>query len=110
VWLWGELHSGIRFERADKGPNSVANGGALLRERFIGTAPGKESGVREAQELFIVESECLQSRRTVPVLPRDPRYPDKISDAAENHLADVCRCGLRFDLTPAFSTRRRWVA
>jgi len=41
------LHSGIRFERADKGPNSVANGGALLRERF-GSAPGKESGVREA--------------------------------------------------------------
>lgn len=27
-----------------------------------------------------------------------------------NHLADACRYGLRFDLTPAFSTRRRWVA
>jgi hypothetical protein len=106
----GELHSGIRFERANKGPNSVATGGALMRELFIGTAPGKEGGVRDAKGLFIVESECPQSLRTVPVLPRDPRYPDKISDAAENHLADACRCGLRFDLTPAFSTRRRWVA
>ena len=81
-----------------------------MRERFIGTAPGKESGVREAEGLFIVESECPQFLRTVPVLPRDPRYPDKISDAAENHLADACRYGLRFDLTPAFSTRRPWVA
>jgi hypothetical protein len=58
----------------------------------------------------IVESECPQFLRTVPVLPRDPRYPDKIYDAAENHLADARRYGLRFDLTPAFSTRRRWVA
>lgn len=110
VWMNGELHPGIRFERADKGPNSVATGGALMRERFIGTAPGKESGVREAKGLFIVESVCPQFLRTVPVLPRDPRYPDKISDAAENHLADACRYGLRFDLTPAFSTRRRAVA
>jgi hypothetical protein len=44
------------------------------------------------------------------VLARDPRYPDKIRDGTENHLADACRYGLRFDLTPAFSTRRRWVA
>jgi hypothetical protein len=58
----------------------------------------------------VIEAECPQFLRTVPVLPRDPRYPDKISDAAENHLADACRYGLRFDLTPAFSTRRRWVA
>ena len=81
-----------------------------MRERFIGTALGKESGVREGKGLFIVESECPQLLRTVPVLLRDPRYPDKISDAAENHLADACRYGLRFGLTPAFSTRRRWVA
>jgi hypothetical protein len=36
-------------------------------------APGKESGVREAKGLFIVESECPQFLRTVPVPPRDPR-------------------------------------
>jgi hypothetical protein len=107
--IGGEFHLGIRFERADKGPNSVATGGALMHERCIGTAPGKESGVREAKGLFIVEPDCPRFLRTVPVLPRDPRYPDKISDAAENHLADACRYGLRFDLTPAFSTRRRWI-
>ena len=48
VLIGGELHPGIRFERADKGPNSVATGSALMRERFIGTAPGKVLGVREA--------------------------------------------------------------
>jgi hypothetical protein len=93
VLIGGELYPGIRFECADKGPNSVATGGALMRERFIGTAPGKESGVREVKGLFIAESECPQFLRTGPVLPRDPSYPDKISDAAENHLADACRYG-----------------
>jgi hypothetical protein len=81
-----------------------------MRERFIGTAPRKETGMREAKGLFVVKSECPQFLRTVPVLARDPRYPDKIRDGTENHLADARRYGLRFDLTPAFSTRRRWVA
>jgi hypothetical protein len=45
--------------------------------------------------LFIVETECSHFLRTVPVLPCDLRNPDKISDAAENHLADACRYGLR---------------
>jgi hypothetical protein len=48
-----------------------------MRERFIGSAPGKESGAREAKGPFIVESECPQFLRTVPVLPRGPRYPEK---------------------------------
>lgn len=107
VSIGGELHRGIRFERADKGPNSVATGGALMRERFIATAPGEASRIRETKGLFVVESECPQFLRTVPVLPRDKRYPDKIADGAENHLADACRYGLRFDLTPAMRTSRR---
>jgi hypothetical protein len=41
------LHPGIRFERADKGPNSVAAGGALMRERFIGTARGRNITLHE---------------------------------------------------------------
>jgi hypothetical protein len=106
----GELHPGIRFERADKEPNSIATGGALMRERFIGTAPNKISGIREKKGLFVVESECPQFLRTVPVLPRDKRYPDKIADGCENHLVDAARYGLRFDPTPALSTRRRQVA
>ncbi len=39
--------------------------------------------MREAKGLFIVESEYPQFLRTVPLLPRDPRYPDKISDVAK---------------------------
>ena len=58
----------------------------------------------------MVESECTQFLRTVPVLARDKRHPDKIDANGENHLFDCCRYGLNFDLTPAFSTRRRWVA
>jgi hypothetical protein len=87
------------YSFAYRATRSIATGGALMRKRFIGTVPGKESGVREAKGLFTVESECPQFLRTVPVLPRAPRYPDKISDAAENHLADACRYGtaLRFN-------------
>jgi hypothetical protein len=110
VWMNGELHPGIKFEKADKGPNSIATGVTLMRERFVGTAPNKHSGIRESKGLFIVESECPQFLRTVPTLTRDKNHPDKYPDSGENHLADACRYGLRFDLTPAFSTRRRWVA
>ena len=32
-----------------------------MRERFIGTAPGKESGVRENRGLFVVEQSARNS-------------------------------------------------
>jgi hypothetical protein len=109
ITVAGELHPGIRFERADKGPNSVATGVALMRERFIGTAPGKESGVREKPGLFVVAEECPNFLRTVPVLARDKRDQNKYPEDGENHCADTCRYLLRFDTGPAFSTRRRQV-
>jgi hypothetical protein len=102
-------HPGVRFDRATKGPNSIAIGGALMRERFIATAPAKDSKIRQGKGLFVVESECPQFLRTIPVLARDKRFPDKIAENSENHLFDCCRYGLNYDLTPAFSTRRRQI-
>jgi hypothetical protein len=106
VMLDGLNHPGIRFERANKGPNSIAIGGALMRERFIATAPREGERIRSGKGLFVVESECPQFLRTVPVLTRDKRHAEKYGDG-ENHLADCCRYGLNFDLTPGFSTHRR---
>ena len=103
----GIKHPGIRFDRAVKGPNSIAIGGQLMRDRFAATAPARDSKVRQNKGLFIVADQCPQFLRTVPVLPRDKRWPDKVSEHAENHLFDCCRYGLNYDLTPAFSTRRR---
>jgi len=51
-------HPGIRFERANKGPNSIAMDGALMRERFIATAPRAGARIRSGKGLFVVESEC----------------------------------------------------
>jgi hypothetical protein len=65
--------------------------------------------LRSGKGLFVVESECPQFLRTVPVLTRDKRFPEKYSDNCENHLADACRYLLNYDLTPAFSTSRRQV-
>jgi len=101
----GVKHSGIRFERANKGPNSIAIGGALMRERFIATAPRDGERIRSGKGLFVVESECPQFLRTVPVLTRDKRHPEKYGEG-EDHLADCCRYLLNFDLTPAFRSYR----
>ena len=109
VEIDGVRHSGIQFERANKGPNSIAIGGALMRERFIATAPREGERIRSGKGLFVVEFECPQFLRTAPVLTRDKRRPDKYSDNCENHLADACRYLLNYDLTPAFSTSRRQV-
>jgi len=93
-----------------KEPNSVATGGALMRERFIGTAPGKESGVREAKGLSLsnqnARNSCAPFRccRVILAIPIKYRTLPKII-----WLTPV-GYGLRFDLTPALWTRRRWVA
>jgi hypothetical protein len=105
VEIDGVRHPGIRFERANKGPNSIAIGGALMRERFIATAPKAGERIRSGKGLFVVESECPQFLRTVPVLTRDKRHAEKYGDG-ENHLADCCRYGLNYDLTPAFRSYR----
>ena len=110
IMIEGCKHPGIRFERANKGPNSIAIGGSLMRERFIATAPPMDSKTRQGKGLFIVEQECPQFLRTVPVLARDKRWPDKVAENSENHLFDCCRYGLNFDTTPAFSTHRRYMA
>jgi hypothetical protein len=82
--IGGELHPGIRFERADKGPNSVATGGALMRERFIGSAPSKKSGVREAEGLSLsnqnARNSCVLFRccRVILAIPTEYRTLPKI--------------------------------
>ena len=107
VMIDGIKCPGIRFERANKGPNSIAIGGALMRERFVATAPRAGERTRSGKGLFVVENQCPEFLRTVPVLTRDKRHPDKYADGTENHLADCCRYLLNHDLTPAFSTHRR---
>ena len=73
VLINGETHPGIQWDESDKFPGSRAAGFALMRERLIATAPGKESGIREAKGLFVVAAHCPEFMRTIPVLPRDKK-------------------------------------
>ena len=75
VLINGETHPGIQWEESDKFPGSRAAGFALMRERLVVTAPGKELHIREAKGMFVVADRCPQLVRTIPVLPRDQEKP-----------------------------------
>ena len=69
-----------------------------MRERFIATAPRDGERIRAGKGLFVVESECPQFLRTVPVLTRDKRHPEKYGEG-EDHLGGLLPVSaqLRFD-------------
>ena len=77
---------GIRWEPAQKGPGSRRQGAQLLRQRLKASRrwPMEEPG------LFIF-STCRQWLRTVPIVPRDPKNPDDVDSASEDHIYDVTR-------------------
>ncbi len=106
VLINGETHPGIQWEESDKFPGSRAAGFALMRERLLATAPGKESHIREAKGMFVVADRCPQFVRTIPVLPRDKRNPDTVESSAEDHIFDSCAYALRYDTRPRFRSRR----
>ena len=78
--------SGIKFVRADAGPNSRVNGWQACRGRL-------HSALNETREEpgFFVTEQCPQFIRTVPVLPRDSRNMDDADTQAEDHIADEWR-------------------
>jgi hypothetical protein len=106
VLINGQNHPGIEWDRSDKGPGSRATGFALMRERLIATAPGKESGFREAKGLFVVKEHCPQFVRTIPVLPRDEKNPDTVDTNTEDHIFDACAYALRYHTGPAVRSYR----
>jgi hypothetical protein len=106
VLINGETHPGIQWEESDKFPGSRAAGLALMRERLMATAPGKESRIREAKGMFVVAEHCPQFVRTIPVLPRDKRNLHTVDSSAEDHIFDSCAYALRYDTGPRVSSRR----
>jgi hypothetical protein len=106
VLINGESHPGIQWDESDKFPGSRAAGFALMRERLMATAPGKESGIREAKGMFVVAAHCPQFVRTIPVLPRDKRNPDTVDSSAEDHIFDSCAYALRYNTGPSVRSYR----
>jgi hypothetical protein len=97
VKINGEMHAGINFVKAAKGPGSRKTGFELLTERLLATAIP-----REGIGLFVVEQDCPAFFATLPVLQRDEKDPDIVGDGQADHVYDECVYALRFDRTPPF--------
>lgn len=78
--------SGVKWEKANKGPGSRHNGWELMRQRLKASL----SHPMEGPGLFVFDT-CSHFIRTVPHLPRDDRKLDDVDTEAEDHIADETR-------------------
>ena len=103
VEVKGVRYRGLRWEKADKGPNSRPQGWDQLRQRLNATIPNPGGG-RERPGLFI-SSDCHQWKYTVPQLTRDEKNPEDCPKNSEDHLGDCTRYALRFEYQPIINRR-----
>ena len=85
----GRSYRGITFTEARKGPNSREPGWQLLR-KTLKNSYREDNKPRERPGMFIFDT-CTHFARTMPVLPRDEKYPDDVDTEAEDHIADETR-------------------
>jgi hypothetical protein len=76
---------GVRWTRSDKGAGSRKNGLELLRNRLEAVMKNKE----EAGIYFM--DNCLATKSTLPVIPRDEDDPDDVDTDSEDHVYDDTR-------------------
>ena len=79
---------GVRWESVDKSPGSRVQGWQKMREYLAGAVP--INGFRESPGLFFTER-CINAVQQIPVLPRDEKNMDDVSDSSEDHIADSIR-------------------
>lgn len=78
--------SKITFEKSAKGNGSRAQGWLKLREMF--QAVLEES---ETEPWILFCDTCVNTIRTIPMLPRDVKDNDDVDSKSEDHIADVIR-------------------
>ena len=81
---------GIFWERADKSPGSRRRGWEMMRDRMAGAKPNLD-GSRENAGFYVTEN-CRWFIELVPSLPSD------IPDTAEDHIADMVRYRLSWEV------------
>lgn len=81
--------SGVVWTRPSKGRGSRVTGWQFIDDRLMASRkhPMEEPG------LFIFDT-CVHLRRTLPVLPRDPKNPDDVQTDTEDHALDCLRLKL----------------
>ncbi len=91
---------GVEWERADKSPGSRKRGWEMLRTYLTNAIPNAD-GSREHPGFFICEN-CFWWLELCPPMPRDDRDMDEVPDTYEDHLADMTRYRLNWDLPGMF--------
>ena len=77
---------GVYFVKADKRPGSRVHGWQLIRQMMQAT----KMKDLEAKHLYIFNS-CLNLRRTIPQMLKDPKKPEDLDTSLEDHLMDILR-------------------
>ncbi len=95
---------GVYWDAVDKSAGSRAQGWERIREYLIG-AKGDAEGFREVPGIFVCER-CVESRRTVPCLPRSDTNLDDVNTKVEDHAGDMWRYRVRW--TRKTVSRRKW--
>ena len=94
---------GVYWDSVDKSPGSRVQGWQQIRLLLAGAVPVQ--GKRENKGLFVCER-CVDSRRTVPCLPRDDKNLDDVNSEVEDHAGDMWRYRLRW--TRKTIIQRKW--
>lgn len=82
---------GVYFEPANKSSGSRINGLQLVRDRLEAVQKDKE------EEGLYAMDRCNAFRTTLPTLPRDPKKPDDVNTAAEDHVYDDVRYAVLYE-------------
>ncbi len=78
----------------DKGPGSRLNGARMFRERFKA-----DNQTPMTQPGFFIWVNCVQLRRCLPDLPRDPLDADDVNTESEDHNYDAGRYRIQWKPT-----------
>jgi hypothetical protein len=89
-------YEGVYWERADKSAGSRKRGWEMLRT-FLGNAVPNADGSREKPSFFVC-SNCLWWLELCPPMPRDEKDQDEVPENYEDHMADMTRYRLNWEL------------
>lgn len=78
--------TGVIWYKPTKGRGSRVTGWQLVDDRLLAS----RAHPMEAPGLFVFNT-CRHLRRTLPVLPRDPKNPDDVQSDTEDHVVDALK-------------------
>jgi hypothetical protein len=87
---------GIEWERADKSSGSRKRGWTMLRSYLTNAIPNPD-GSREHPGFFVCVT-CFWWLDLCPPMPRDDKDLDEVPDTYEDHMADMTRYRLNWEL------------